>query len=130
MIDVKVQEYLYYLLNNLSYSVYESVPKNAKCPYVKIGTDYGDDNSTKTAFAYKDYQTIDIFSDYNGKKEVREIMKDINNLLQNKELKFNNMQIYLYLDSSKILEQKDAKGKYYHGILIYRIETQMKGVIV
>ncbi len=130
MIDVKVQEYLYYLLNNLSYSVYESVPKNAKCPYVKIGTDYGDDNSTKTAFAYKDYQTIDIFSDYNGKKEVREIMKDINNLLQNKELKFNNMQIYLYLDSSKILEQKDAEGKYYHGILIYRIETQMKGVIV
>ena len=130
MIDVKVQEYLYYLLNNLSYSVYESVPKNAKCPYVKIGTDYGDDNSTKTAFAYKDYQTIDIFSDYNGKKEVREIMKDINNLLQNKELKFNNMQIYLYLDSSNILEQKDAEGKYYHGILIYRIETQMKGVIV
>lgn len=130
MIDVKVQEYLYYLLNNLSYSVYESVPKNAKCPYVKIGTDYGDDNSTKTAFAYKDYQTIDIFSDYNGKKEVREIMKDINNLLQNKELKFNNMQIYLYLDSSRIIEQTDAEGKYYHGILIYRIETQMKGVIV
>ena len=130
MIDVKVQEYLYYLLNNLSYSIYESVPKNAKCPYIKIGADYGDDNSTKTAFAYKDYQTIDIFSDYNGKKEVREIMKDINNLLQNKELKFNNMQIYLYLDSSKILEQKDAEGKYYHGILIYRIETQMKGVIV
>ena len=117
MIDVKVQEYLYYLLNNLSYSIYESVPKNAKCPYIKI---------TKTDFAYKDYQTIDIFSDYNGKKEVREIMKDINNLLQNKELKFNNMQIYLYLDSSKILEQKDAEGKYYHGILIYRVETQMK----
>ena len=126
MIDVKVQEYLYYLLNKLPYDVYDSVPKDAKCPYIKIGADYGGDNSTKTAFAYKDYQTIDIFSDYNGKKEVREIMKDINNLLQNKELKFNNMQIYLYLDSSKILEQKDAEGKYYHGILIYRIETQMK----
>ena len=126
MIDVKVQEYLYYLLNKLPYDVYDSVPKDAKCPYVQIGIDYGGDNSTKTDFAYKDYQTIDIFWNYNGKKEVREIMKQVNSLLQNQELMFDDMQIYFYLDSSRILEQTDVEGKYYHGILIYRVETQMK----
>ena len=39
MIDVKVQEYLYYLLNKLPYDVYDSVPKDAKCPYIQIGVD-------------------------------------------------------------------------------------------
>lgn len=129
MISVELQEKLYALLSTLSYPVHDDVPKNAKCPYIKIGTDYGGDNSTKTSFAYKDYQYIDIFSNYNGKKEVREIMKQVNSLLQNKELMFNDMQIYLYLNSSKILEQTDVEGKYYHGILIYRIETKMKGAV-
>lgn len=130
MIDVKVQEYLYYLLNKLPYDVYDSVPKDAKCPYIKIGADYGGDNSTKTNLAYKDYQYIDVFSEYRGKKEVMQIMKQVNDLLQNKTITLENMQAFLYLNSSEILEQKDAEGKYYHGILIYRIETQMKGVIV
>lgn len=53
-------------------------------------------------------------------------MKQVNNLLQNKELMFDDMQIYLYLDSSRIIEQTDAEGKYYHGVLIYKIEIQMK----
>ena len=35
MIDVKVQEYLYYLLNKLPYNVYDSVPKDSKCPYIQ-----------------------------------------------------------------------------------------------
>lgn len=59
-----------------------------------------------------------------------QIMKQVNDLLQNKTITLENMQAFLYLNSSEILEQKDAEGKYYHGILIYRIETQMKGVIV
>lgn len=126
MIDPKLQEYLFYLLSKLPYDVHDEVPKDAKCPYIQIGVDYGGDNSTKTGLAYKDYQNIDIFSDYEGKKEVREIMKQVNNLIQNEELLFDDMQVCLYLDSSKIIEQKDAVGKYYHGILTYRVLTQLK----
>lgn len=130
MISVELQEKLYALLSTLSYPVYDDVPKNAKCPYIKLGTNRGGDNSTKTNLAYKDYQYIDVFSEYRGKKEVMQIMKQVNDLLQNKTITLENMQAFLYLSSSEILEQKDAEGKYYHGILIYRIETQMKGVIV
>jgi hypothetical protein len=126
MISIKLQEYLYYLLNKLPYDVYDSVPKDAKCPYIQIGASYGNDNSTKTGFAYNDYQTIDIFSDYKGKKEVRGIIQQVNNLLQNKEFIFDDMQVSLYLDTNKILEQNDTEGKYYHGILIYKINTQIK----
>ena len=130
MISVELQEKLYALLSTLSYPVYDDVPKNAKCPYIKLGTNRGNDNSNKTNLAYKDYQYIDVFSEYRGKKEVMQIMKQVNDLLQNKTITLENMQAFLYLNSSEILEQKDAEGKYYHGILIYRIETQMKGVIV
>lgn len=130
MISIELQEKLYALLSTLSYPVYDDVPKNAKCPYIKLGTNRGNDNSNKTNLAYKDYQYIDVFSEYRGKKEVMQIMKQVNDLLQNKTITLENMQAFLYLSSSEILEQKDAEGKYYHGILIYRIETQMKGVIV
>lgn len=130
MISIELQEKLYALLSTLSYPVYDDVPKNAKCPYIKLGVNRGGDNSTKTNLAYKDYQYIDVFSEYRGKKEVMQIMKQVNDLLQNKTITLENMQAFLYLSSSEILEQKDAEGKYYHGILIYRIETQMKGVIV
>ena len=130
MISIELQEKLYALLSTLSYPVYDDVPKNAKCPYIKLGVNRGGDNSTKINLAYKDYQYIDVFSEYRGKKEVMQIMKQVNDLLQNKTITLENMQAFLYLSSSEILEQKDAEGKYYHGILIYRIETQMKGVIV
>lgn len=130
MISIELQEKLYALLSTLSYPVYDDVPKNAKCPYIKLGTNRGNDNSNKTNLAYKDYQYIDVFSEYRGKKEVMQIMKQVNGLLQNKTITLENEQAFLYLSSSEILEQKDAEGKYYHGILIYRIETQMKGVIV
>lgn len=130
MISIELQEKLYALLSTLSYPVYDDVPKNAKCPYIKLGTNRGNDNSNKTNLAYKDYQYIDVFSEYRGKKEVMQIMKQVNDLLQNKTITLENEQAFLYLNSSEILEQKDAEGKYYHGILIYRVETQMKGVIV
>lgn len=130
MISIELQEKLYALLSTLSYPVYDDVPKNAKCPYIKLGTNRGNDNSNKTNRAYKDYQYIDVFSEYRGKKEVMQIMKQVNDLLQNKTITLENEQAFLYLSSSEILEQKDAEGKYYHGILNYRIETQMKGVIV
>lgn len=130
MISIELQEKLYALLSTLSYPVYDDVPKNAKCPYIKLGTNRGNDNSNKTNRAYEDYQYIDVFSEYRGKKEVMQIMKQVNDLLQNKTITLENMQAFLYLNSSEILEQTDANGKYYHGILIYKINSQMKGAIV
>lgn len=130
MISIELQEKLYALLSTLSYPVYDDVPKNAKCPYIKLGANRGGDNSTKINLAYKDYQYIDVFSEYRGKKEVMQIMKQVNDLLQNKTITLENMKAFLYLNSSEILEQTGAEDKYYHGILIYRIETKMKGAIV
>ena len=129
MISIELQEKLYALLSTLSYPVYDDVPKNAKCPYIKLGVNRGSDNSSKINLAYKDYQYIDVFSEYRGKKEVMQIMKQVNDLLQNKTITLENMKAFLYLTSSEILEQRDAEGKYYHGILIYKINSQMKGAM-
>lgn len=69
MISVELQEKLYALLSTLSYPVYDDVPKNAKCPYIKLGTNRGNDNSNKTNRAYEDYQYIDVFQNTEAKKK-------------------------------------------------------------
>lgn len=124
MISFDLQTTIYNILKKLPYAVYDYVTKNAECPYIQIGTSYGGDDSTKTNLGYKDYQYIDIYSRYQGKKEVSQIMQQVNELLQNKKFTVGNKQIFLYLDKSKILEQKDEVGKYNHGILIYKILTK------
>lgn len=124
MISFDLQTAIYNILKTLPYDVYDYVTKNAECPYIQIGTSYGNDNSTKTNLGYKDYQYIDIYSRYAGKKEVSQIMQQVNKLLQNKKFTVGNKQIFLYLDKSKILEQEDKVGKYNHGILIYKILTK------
>ena len=84
MISVELQEKLYALLSTLSYPVHDDVPKNAKCPYIKLGTNRGNDNSNKTNRAYEDYQYIDVFSEYRGKTETMQIMKQVNDLKMSK----------------------------------------------
>lgn len=124
MVLLELQEYIYELLSTLPYEVHDNVPKNTVCPYIEIGTSYGKDYSDKTRIGFKDYQYIDIYSKYIGQKEVKEIMQQVNALLQNKKFKINNTTIFLYLDESKILKQEDAVGYYTHGILIYKIITK------
>lgn len=117
----ELQIKLYEILSNLSCKVYDYVPKNAKCPYVEIGTLHGQDDSTKLNRGSKIYQNIDIYSEYEGKKEVKQIMQEVNSKLQNTIIKFEDASAFLYLDDFKIIEQEDELGKYNHGILIYKI---------
>lgn len=125
MISFDLQKLIYNTLKTLPYKVYDYVPKNTKCPYIKIGASHGGDDSTKIDLGFKDYQYIDVFSDYEGQKEVKQIMQQVNDLLQNEILEVTgDKQAFLYLDESKIIKQSGANGDYNHGILIYKILTK------
>ena len=126
MFTLDLQSELYNILSALNYDVYDHVPKNAPLPYIRIGTFYGNDDSSKINAGSKIYQYIDVFSNYNGKKEIINIMQDVNRNLQNTEMRSNDLLAFIYLDNFKILEQQDAEGKYQHGILVYKILTKEK----
>lgn len=126
MFTLDLQSKLYNILSTLNYNVYDYVPKNVLLPYIRIGTFYGGDDSSKLNIGSKIYQYIDIFSNYRGKKEIITMMQDVNRKLQNIEIKFDDLVAFIYLDNFKILEQQDKEGKYHHGILVYKILIKEK----
>lgn len=122
MIDlVGLQAKIYELLSTLNYHVYDNIPKDAKCPYIEIGYCDADDDSCKTNNGLEILQYIDIYSDYKGQKEAKEMAQDVNNLMQNNKFIINNSIAFCYLKKMKILKQSDSMGDYTHAILIYKI---------
>ena len=116
-----LQTKIYELLSTLKYSVYDEVPKDAKCPYIEIGYCDADDDGCKTSNGLDVLQYIDIYSDYKGQKEAKEIAENVNNVLQNKKIKIDNATVFVYLKKMKISKKTDSMGDYTHAILIYRI---------
>lgn len=131
MIDlVGLQAKIYELLSTLNYPVYDSVPKDAKCPYIEIGYCDADDDSCKTNNGLDVLQYIDIYSDYKGQKEAKQITQEVNNLMQNKKFNIDNATMFVYLKKMRIVKEYDnvinstnvsSKVNYTHVILIYRI---------
>ena len=74
-------------------------------------------------------QYIDIYSDYRGQKEAKEIAENVNNVLQNKKIKIDNATVFVYLKKMKISKKTDSMGDYTHAILIYRILVKENKII-
>lgn len=131
MIDlVAIQTKIYELLSTLNYPVYDAVPKDTKCPYVEIGYCDADDDSCKTNNGLDVLQYIDIYSDYKGQKEAKQIAQEVNDLMQNKTFNIDNATVFVYLKKMRIVKEYDnvinstnvsSKVNYIHVILIYRI---------
>lgn len=54
--------------------VFDSMPKNQSYPYISLGEDTANDWSTKTTTGEEITHTLHVWSRYDGKKEVKEIM--------------------------------------------------------
>ena len=87
------------------------------------------DYSVKTASGIQVNQYIDIFSDYKGQKETREIMHQIMDKMQ--QFDKESLDLDISLVNTEILEEKDKeqsinstpKGSIFHGVLIYKIKS-------
>ena len=127
MIDLALlQIKIFELLSTLDYPVYDSVPKDAKCPYIEIGYSDMDDDSCKTNDGLEGLQYIDIYSAYKGQKEAKEITQLVNNKIIKEQgsLKLDNATVFVYLKKIKILKKSDSMGDYTHAILIYKIKIK------
>lgn len=119
---ITIQKELYKQLSTLNYPVYDYIPTDAKMPYIKLGYMNMSNYSCKTKDGIQVNQYIDIFSDYKGQKETKEIMHQIMDKMQqvNSSHDFN-----ISLHNSEILEERDngTKGPVFHGVLIYKIKS-------
>jgi hypothetical protein len=80
-----VQKELYRILTEIfadkNVAVYDYVPFDAQLPYITLGAVTMEDISTKTEPEYKIAQQINIWSDYQGKREINNIAEYIINTL-------------------------------------------------
>jgi hypothetical protein len=87
-----LQERIYSTLNgdstltNLITGVFDSVPDGQTLPVVIIGPQSTSDNGSKTLDARDYVFNVDVYSDYRGMKEIKNIQKEIYRLLHESSL--------------------------------------------
>ncbi|TCN25484.1 DUF3168 domain-containing protein [Mesobacillus foraminis] len=101
--------------------VFDSVPKNQPCPYIALGEDTVNDWSTKLEFGEEITHTLHVWSEYDGKKEVKEIMSLILEAMTDPLSLDGGFSVEITnLDFMQVLDDPDGISK--HGIIRFRFK--------
>lgn len=126
---VELQQAIWNKLNESDRTIVDYIEYNQiDPPYVRIGDLYVDDNSVKNAKGLRCEQFINIYSIYSGKKELLEIIDEINDLMLDLQIegyyvyvKRGTQTVMLDTDRKTIFSNRDSQVKYYHALLKYEI---------
>ena len=126
MINIlEVQQAIWEQLSNSQYVVVDHVDYNTiEPPYVQLGELYIDDDSVKNRKGLRCEQYINLYSTYDGKKELLEMIEDINELMLGLDIGYvsrGSQSVMLVLDRKNTYENRDSQVKYYHALLKYEI---------
>jgi hypothetical protein len=100
--------------------VYDAVPEGAAFPYITLGEDTSIPDDTKTYDGEEITHTLHVWSTYNGKKEVKEIMSLALESLTNEPLSLGSGFYcdFSRLDLLQVLETDGTPLK--HGVIRLR----------
>lgn len=119
---LNIQTDIYDYIKLLGYTVTEEVKPETKCPYIRMSNTSISTIGIKTNKSYSMLLYLDIFSDYKGSKEVKEIAYTIHDSISNHSFSTDNYSenhsLYL-MDFSTENDSKKYK-QYRHGSLIYK----------
>lgn len=126
MINIlEVQQAIWGQLSNSEYVVVDYVDYNTvEPPYVQLGELYIDDDSVKNREGLRCEQYINLYSTYDGKKELLEMIEEINELMLGLDIGYvsrGSQSVMLVLDRKNTYENRDSQVKYYHALLKYEI---------
>lgn len=100
--------------------VFDEVPPGQALPYVVLGDTTEVPESDFVKKGYENTITLHIWSEYPGFKEAKEILADLNRILDRAILSITGFNtVYCKYDFSETLETSD--GKYRHIPVRYRI---------
>lgn len=106
-------------LDGLVNGVYDDVPQSATAPYVVIGEDTAINNGSVTLDGLEHTLTLHVWSEYRGRKEVKEIMSRIYDLLHNADITVTGASLVnLRQEFETTLVETDGITR--HGIMRFR----------
>lgn len=122
---IKLQNDLYQYIKSLGYEVIDEIKKDTPCPYVKIGYSTVRNIGIKNNEAYTMLQYIDVYSRYNGSKEVKEIAYNIYDSIKKHDFSTEEYTVNTNLYHMEFTEEenKEKKTNYRHGILIFKFNV-------
>ena len=99
-------------------------------PLIRLGNIYFDDDSVKNNEGIKAQVYVNIYSTYSGKKEILDMMDEVNKAM--KEVIVDGHQVRIKQGSSRLFVDKDRfssifqrmdrnNNKFYHAVLVYDI---------
>ena len=110
-----------------SIAVYDDVPENAKPPYITFGLFTCKSNGTKVNDITDVTINIDIWSDYQGKKEVNTISNDVITCLQYARFDLT-ADSFEHIDGDiDFFEAFAEDGFGYHGVITYLAKIRNVG---
>lgn len=104
--------------------VFDYVPDNTDFPYIVLGRIYSTPSNTKVSVGERVEVTLDIWSDYKGKKEAASIINQIEMLLEEEIEVVDADVIDQGVISREIIEETNDL---YHGIVVYEILLDSEG---
>ena len=120
-----LQEAIYSALNvsaitsDLNCAVVNEPTNDQSYPFIQLGEDRVDDYSTKVEAGGEYELNFDIWSQYKGSKECKQIMDKIHDLLHDSSISVTGFNLVnIQLDYSDIL--KDPDGVTRHGVMRFR----------
>ena len=120
-----LQEAIYSALNvsaitsDLNCAVVNEPTNDQSYPFIQLGEDRVDDYSTKVEAGGEYELNFDIWSQYKGSKECKQIMDKIHDLLHDSSISVKGFNLVnIQLDNSDIL--KDPDGVTRHGVMRFR----------
>ncbi len=100
--------------------VHDDVPEDVTFPYVEMGESDAVDDDVTCSDGLDETVTLHIWSRYRGKKETKEIMSRIRDLLHNKVLAVSGRSsAHSWVTSSRVV--RDPDGLTRHGIVLVRV---------
>ena len=107
------------LTETLSAVIVDDVPHGTSYPFITIGEARTNDYSTKDQIGSEQVIELDIWSQYKGSKECKQIMDRVHNILHDSNLNVSGFNlINLRFDFSNIM--RDPDGTTRHGVMRFR----------
>ena len=99
-------------------------------PFIRLGNLYFDDNSVKNNDCIKAQQYVNIYSTYSGKKEILQMMNEVNKAMETLEIEGH--QVHIKRGHQSLSLAKDQLGsiylrmdknnnKFYRAVLVFDI---------
>jgi hypothetical protein len=106
-------------IDDVNVPVFDDVPEGTAYPYVVIGEETASNNGTKTLDGIEHTLTIHAWSQYRGRREIKEIMQSVYENLHNTDISISGASLVnIRQEFNTTLAETDGITR--HGVMRFR----------